>query len=516
MSKPCRSRVNRLKRNRVRRSVVRRHAERLEARILPGGFLDLLAGAAIASTYDLLPEEPGLLQVPLLAEEIEVGSAIPRGADRSDSLVPSTRLAEPRADSASWDAGLEPHEERAAPPQSDDDPHITRYSPTGAATNPFLAIPLVDAFFAGNPFVDTPSIAIAPHPQMMPTTIAPLGSPMSQLGASVGSGTGQGGVPATASPSPNAGNSAAGLPAIPVAMLGEGEGINVPVDVNAVVASIAPGADAGDGEVSGTGQVVTIGPDGQPTITSLACMNLPSEAAPQVFYRDPAASVDIYDPNYRPTIHFLDDAADEGVIIGTPGTDETGDFRLPIGMPFVDDSFTAWLEVTSYKRWYEFHRVFSRGNGNPIRDYDHHHEVTVMVTHSTSTTYGATIEVSREVSLTAQAEVVSIASTLGGGVTLSAEFTSEDTTSQTTTKDERVLAGACQIVDVYQQFEMVEVTMKYVYFEDQFGLGWFRTPNYFNHIVEAPPATVKIVSHKAFDKLTSRSASGSIVVQSSP
>ena len=57
MSKQRRKRMKRSKHRRSQRSSIRQGVEQLENRVLPGGFLDLLASAFVVDQFDLLSAE---------------------------------------------------------------------------------------------------------------------------------------------------------------------------------------------------------------------------------------------------------------------------------------------------------------------------------------------------------------------------------------------------------------------------------------------------------------------------
>ncbi|MDA1055349.1 MAG: hypothetical protein O3C40_33425 [Planctomycetota bacterium] len=148
MSKQRRRRLNRNKRTRSRRTFIRNGIEQLESRVLPGGFLDLLAGAALASNWDLLPEEY------LPAEEIEAESkTLARGEWSANTLL--------QADLSLPDIKREPNEERVELKQDFEDLDVASASPT--TTNVLAATSFVDSFFTSNQFVGiSPCLPISP------------------------------------------------------------------------------------------------------------------------------------------------------------------------------------------------------------------------------------------------------------------------------------------------------------------------------------------------------------------
>ena len=150
MSKQRRQRLNRKKQTRSRRSFVRNGVEQLESRVLPGGFLDLLAGAAIAATFDLLPDEQ------LVPEELEAESKAFAPRYRSANTLLQNGLSLPYVD-------LEPNEERIELKQNMEGLDIAHVSP--ATTNLPVSASFVDAFFTNNQFVDTtPHHLVSPSP----------------------------------------------------------------------------------------------------------------------------------------------------------------------------------------------------------------------------------------------------------------------------------------------------------------------------------------------------------------
>lgn len=175
MSKQRRKRLNRNKRTRSRRSFIRNGVEQLENRVLPGGFLDLLAGAAIISTLDLLPAEH------FAPEETEAESDAVTLRERPANALLQSGLSSP-------DIELEPREGRVRlTPASE----VLDVAPVSrATTNLLVSSSLVDAFFTSNQFVTQ----LPSHPNSSsPPLASPIRSfspPISQLG--VGSGIGQG------------------------------------------------------------------------------------------------------------------------------------------------------------------------------------------------------------------------------------------------------------------------------------------------------------------------------------
>lgn len=209
MSKQRRKRMKRNKQIRSRRSHIRNGVEQLDKRVLPGGFLDLLAGAAIASQFDLLPNEQ------LVPAEIESESNAVVSRDR-----PAHALLQ--SDLSALDGDLEKSEVRAELTDSNDDLGLTRES--NATTNTLVAASFVDSFFAGNQFVDTiPSLPIS-QSRPLSNPSRSFSSPISQLGTGVGAGSGQGyNVTGAELPQANLGSSVASASSIPAWMIGEGE-----------------------------------------------------------------------------------------------------------------------------------------------------------------------------------------------------------------------------------------------------------------------------------------------------
>ncbi|MDA1055635.1 MAG: hypothetical protein O3C40_35010 [Planctomycetota bacterium] len=210
MSKQRRRRLNRHKRTRNRRSFIRNGVEQLESRVLPGGFLDLLAGAAFASNLDLLPAEQ------FVPEEIEAESKAFTLRERSASTLLQTGLSLP-------DIDLEPHEERVELKPNFEDLDVAPMS--RAATNTLVAATFVDSFFTSNQFVDTiPHLPVSPSPPLTAPSRS-FNSPISQLGSGVGSGSGQGyNVTGAELPQASVGSTPIAASSIPAWMMGEGEG----------------------------------------------------------------------------------------------------------------------------------------------------------------------------------------------------------------------------------------------------------------------------------------------------
>ena len=209
MSKQRRRRLNRNKHTRSRRSFIRNGVEQLESRVLPGGFLDLLAGAAFASNFDLLPEEQ------LVPDEIESESAALAGR-------PQLANAWLLADFALFETELAPRQERVKVAQPEDDVFIT--SNVSSTRVPLFAASIIDSFFANNQFVDTtPSLPISQSPPLLSPSRT-FNSPISQLGAGIGTGSGQGySVTGAELPQAIAGSSRVAPSSMPAWMFGEGE-----------------------------------------------------------------------------------------------------------------------------------------------------------------------------------------------------------------------------------------------------------------------------------------------------
>lgn len=209
MSKQRRRRRKRNKQIRSRRSLIRSGVEQLESRVLPGGFLDLLAGAAFASNFDLLPEDQ------LVPEEIE---------SESVGFVLQTNFASSslKRDLARPETSLDPNDTGAESKDLDDTIDIASDSHATAAS--LLAASFIDSFFASNQFADTsPSLPVSQSPPLS-TPPRSYSSPISQLGAGVGTGSGQGyNVTGAEMPQSNVGNSFAPTSSMPAWMMGEGE-----------------------------------------------------------------------------------------------------------------------------------------------------------------------------------------------------------------------------------------------------------------------------------------------------
>ena len=205
ISKQRRRRLNRNKRTRSRRGFIRIGVEQLESRVQPGGFLDLFAGAAIASTFDLLPEQP------LVPEGIE---------SKSDTFTPRVS-ALLQTGSFLPNSDGEANEERVELTQTDDDLEFVSTSP--AISNTLVATSFVDSFFASNRFIDTtPHLPVSPSP--LSTPAHPFSSPTRQLGAGIGTGSGQGyNVSGAELPQENIGSSVSAASSMPAWMMGEGE-----------------------------------------------------------------------------------------------------------------------------------------------------------------------------------------------------------------------------------------------------------------------------------------------------
>lgn len=210
MSKQRRQRLNRNKHIRSHRSFIRNGVEQLESRVLPGGFLDLLAGAAIAFTLDLLPEEQ------LVPEEFERDSVASAQRTRSVSPILPPGLSLPEID-------LELRENRASQAPSTKSVDFGTTSP--ATTSVLSATTLIDTFFTSNEFVtSTATHAITPSPPLANSSPS-FSSSISQLGSGVGTGSGQGyNVTGAEFPQSSADNISQGASSMPAWMIGEGEG----------------------------------------------------------------------------------------------------------------------------------------------------------------------------------------------------------------------------------------------------------------------------------------------------
>ncbi len=178
MSKQRRRRLNRNKHTRSRRSFIRNGVEQLESRVLPGGFLDLLAGAAFASNFDLLPEEQ------LVPEEIESESAALAGR-------PQLANAWLLADFALFETELAPRQERAEVALN---PRTTCSSRPTSPQRAFRCLPPRSST-ASSPATSSSIQLRLARSRSLPRFSNPsrtFSSPISQLGAGIGTGSGQG------------------------------------------------------------------------------------------------------------------------------------------------------------------------------------------------------------------------------------------------------------------------------------------------------------------------------------
>ncbi|MDA1052531.1 MAG: hypothetical protein O3C40_18905 [Planctomycetota bacterium] len=244
MSKQRRKRLNRNKRTRSRRSFIRNGVEQLESRVFPGGFLDLLAGAAIASNLDLLPAEE------FVPEEIEAVSKTFAVQERSANTLLQTGLSLP-------DIDLEPRQVRTELPRTVKDLDVAPASPATASL--LVTASFVDSFFTSNQFIDTtPHLLVSPSPPLS-TPSRSFSSPISQLGAGVGSGSGQGyNVTGAELPQSNVASTSVAATSIPAWMLGEGEeegegGASASGSGGASGSGSGAGTSSGTGSASGSG-----------------------------------------------------------------------------------------------------------------------------------------------------------------------------------------------------------------------------------------------------------------------
>ena len=185
MSKQRRKRLNRTKHIRSHRSLIRNGVEQLESRVLPGGFLDLLAGAALVSNLDLLPAEQ------FIPEEIEAESDAITLRERPANALLQTGL-------SPSDVELEPREGRVKLTPATEDRDLAPVS--RATTNLLVSASFVDAFFTSNQFVDTRlPVSLAPHLPLSRLPVAPS-VPQSANSAAVSAAAP---AKATTSPEPN-------------------------------------------------------------------------------------------------------------------------------------------------------------------------------------------------------------------------------------------------------------------------------------------------------------------------
>ncbi len=513
MSKQRRRRLNRNKHTRSRRSFIRNGVEQLESRVLPGGFLDLLAGAAFASNFDLLPEEQ------LVPEEIESESAALAGR-------PQLANAWLLADFALFETELAPRQERAESAELADDMFIT--SNVSSTRVPLLATSIIDSFFASNQLVDaSPTRPISQSPPL-PNPSRTFSSPISQLGAGIGTGSGQGyNVTGAELPQSNIDRSGASAPTVPAWMMGEGEG-GASASGTTVISSSGSGTTAATGTAiasssasgtttatgtatasgSGTGATSASGTatssasgSGSATTTVSAtatasgsgtaqtvssCEGVPTVAGPSVIrFGSTTTGTPQPDGWVAPWI-TLDDVANEGVVLGNPAWDEADDFMTPIGIPFNDQSFLAWAEVSQHRSYVEWVLGTSRGNGELVP-----RDLAFKWTHSES--HASINTTSASVSAGIKGQLGSI------GAEVSATLQTNVSASSSVEEQEKFPVAACSVKSLYDQYEITEVQVEYVFYHDNGIFGFSK-----EH------ATITIVSSKYLGN-TTKVAPGKIV-----
>jgi len=266
-----------------------------------------LAGAAIAFTLDLLPEEQ------LVPEEFEAESADFTRRDRSTNPLLQSGLSLP-------DIELEPNRERAERTQAAEDLDVARVS--RATMNLQVSASFVDSFFTSNQFVDTtPHLRVSPSPPRS-TPNPSFSSSISQLGSGVGVGSGQGyNVTGAELPQSSVGRSVAATSAIPNWMFGEGEGGS-----SSTGSASASGSGSGDPSCSYPLTSVTIDPLPAPvaemeliTITGTVDIGYPDlDFGPNwvvTEYLAPGDQLDV--TNWSMTGYFIDDGPQSIRVVGT-------------------------------------------------------------------------------------------------------------------------------------------------------------------------------------------------------
>jgi hypothetical protein len=442
MNKQRRKRLNRMKRTEIRRGT-----EPLENRVLPGGFLDLLAGAAFASAFDLLPEEQ------LVPEEIESESKAFSALEYSARSTLLAGLSFPEIDLT---------EEDLTRSVATDDEDFSYNVDSPSTTDTLMANSLVDTFFASNQFADTPVSQIAPPSRPTTTPSPSFSSPISQLGAGVGSGSGQGyNVTGAELPQSNVGSSSLAAPPLPAWMMGEGEG-----DGGASASGSASGAGSSSGSASGgaSGMEVTYG--------SYLCgenAQEPHKEEPRNVPAGPGAAVTDLDgikaPNGEADIPWI-----------TPDTPSNSIFVVNNPVPsdgFGDDSALGNITIIGYRQYYEYGIATGgmKDNPNPTS------EISFTFNHSFQQEAGSIGTVSS--TSTIQASVEAKGASIGASIESTASKTATFTATTTTSTSTEYKIRQCSVLTVYDSYLVTEVNYWWRYYEDTLFTGPDPSPSGF-------------------------------------
>lgn len=449
MSKQRRRRLTRTKYTRSHRSFVRNGVEPLESRVLPGGFLDLLAGAAFASNFDSLLEEC------LIPEEVESESDTSVQRTRSPHSVLQVGLSLP-------DLDFEPSEDRV---ELDPSSETFEFATASPATKSLPVTSLIDSFFATNQFVTpSPNHLVTPSPPLFLSTPS-FSSPISQLGAGVGIGSGQGyNVTGSELPMPNVVVPVGSVSSMPAWMLGEGEG---GATASGSVISVASGSGTSTATSSATSSASGLGVTTTmvsatatasatgTTQTVSSCEGLPTTAGPLVIRKAVGGGTEEAE-GWLPGWLNKDDAANEGLVlvVGNPTNDETDPFEKPIDIPGVDQSYLAWLEVTRSRSYDELIHFTSRGNQTLDQT------LSIAVTRTSEASHS-------QVNTSSQAITAAVAGQLGNlGVEVSTSVQATASSSASVVDTVNLNVAPCTVNSIYNQYRVTEVTLKYVFYVD--------------------------------------------------
>jgi hypothetical protein len=278
-------------------------------------------------------------------------------------------------------------------------------------------------------------------------------------------------------------------------MLGEGEG---GATASGSVISVASGSGTPSATSSATSSAIgsgvtttmvsataTASATGT-TRTVSSCEGVPTVAAPSVIRYSSTTTGTPQPEGWDAPWTTLDDETNEGVVVGNSAWNEDDDFMTPIGLPFVDQSFLAWAEVSQHRTYVEWVHARSRGNEDleprPLKFKWTHSE-----SHSSISTTSASVS-------------AAIEGKLGSiGTEVSATLQTNVSSSSSVEEEETYTVPACHVKSLYDQYEISEVKVEYVFYHDNGIFGFSKEHS-----------TVTIVSSKYLGN-TTKVASGNIV-----
>jgi len=471
MSKQRRKRLNRAKHLQRQRCAIRKGVEQLESRVLPGGFLDVLASAFVADQFDLLSAERAI-EEESDAQSVQVSNAttdefeLALAVNMEELFAVKDELYEPSGDFTAVEDPLLHHVFRRFAAR-----------PYGTSNTLFVSS-IVDSFFASNELVN-------PSPQ----GTASVSSPISVSVPSFSSLP----LPSLAGDSPMISVSSRSVddfdngpadPAgansfLPAWMLGEGE---VPSGPTGPIGTPAPtGPAVPSGPTGPTGTPAPTGPTGPgyhdgglvcgDTVPSLPSTTPPTTLdgfGPIVIPLGPgsivASTADYLVMDSEADVPWIDVEGPQRYLIGDENIDTTQAVN-DLDVDNTDNSQIVTLEIDQYRQYFTYVAAAGASMKNPSTTTTA--SLSFTSTNQLEVVSGTSISISTTEEIEIGAEIDGIGGSITSGTSHGQTYENRVSTSTALQRTTAYNIPKCGAITVYEKHVVTEVKLIYQYFYDK-------------------------------------------------